>query len=271
MRLLIYLLVFLENRKPATIYAIAVDLEEDNINSSHINAQYIEIKNFKYLYNLQTIGEKFDIVTSVVTLLNSDLSIEVDIISKGLMPENLIQSSQKKTRKRFPKKDNNNNNTTTSNSAIKIRRVGAPLDENNRNLENFLTENFAEELITNENQNGNFTFNNSANNINYMNCDNYIQFSCPINSNKIPKYCRITETAKKPQCVNCHAICNHTIESILDPVNPIGQSYIYAELSAHGHPKCRVINNRQRKTREAARELADHYIYAHGHKEPFFV
>lgn len=42
---------------------------------------------------------------------------------------------------------------------------------------------------------------------------------------------------------------------------------IKLELEMHHHPKPRKIENRQRSTYEAARELADHYIYSHNQIE----
>jgi hypothetical protein len=93
-----------------------------------------------------------------------------------------------------------------------------------------------------------------------------------------PAYCRdITQkTQKKPACVDCESVCSFTIEDILSKTNGIGQNDIYAELSAHFHPRSRLIliangASRQRSTQEAARELADHYIYSHNLTEPSII
>jgi hypothetical protein len=66
---------------------------------------------------------------------------------------------------------------------------------------------------------------------------------------------------------------------ILDPLNHMSQDDIRDELQLHGHPKSRVIdrttiNGKSKaigaKSHEQARELADHYIFAHNKKEPLF-
>jgi hypothetical protein len=74
-----------------------------------------------------------------------------------------------------------------------------------------------------------------------------------------PAYCRdITQkTQKKPACVDCESVCSFTIEDILSKTNGIGQNDIYAEFSAHFHPRSRLIliangASRQRSTQEPA-------------------
>ena len=48
----------------------------------------------------------------------------------------------------------------------------------------------------------------------------------------------------------------------------LGQRELLAELTIHRHPKTRkMANNKLRNTIETARELADHYIFAHNIKE----
>ena len=86
-----------------------------------------------------------------------------------------------------------------------------------------------------------------------------------------PTYCRgINDiTASKPACADCHALCSFTLEDILSPTHGIGQKDLLAELTAHKHPKTRrMTNDKLRTTSEAARELADHYIYSHKMNEP---
>lgn len=81
-----------------------------------------------------------------------------------------------------------------------------------------------------------------------------------------PQYCRGYDetTATKPACVNCSTLCSNTLEDILSPTHGIGQTDLLAELTAHKHPKTRKMANlKLRNTSEAARELADHYIFAH--------
>jgi hypothetical protein len=90
-----------------------------------------------------------------------------------------------------------------------------------------------------------------------------------------PGYCRSEfQTIKKLACTTCNEICSFPMNTILD--NEIMcQNDILEELMRHHHPKSRLVpdeqkpgKNRGRRTVEAARELADHYIYAHNMEEP---
>jgi hypothetical protein len=86
-----------------------------------------------------------------------------------------------------------------------------------------------------------------------------------------PRFCRgkVDSTPKKPPCVDCTVVCLYKIQDILDISNGIGQNDILAELVRHRHPSSRIMpNGTQRVTKDAARELADHYIYSHNKKDP---
>ena len=67
--------------------------------------------------------------------------------------------------------------------------------------------------------------------------------------------------------MECDSVCAFTLEDLLDPNHGIGQIDLKLELEKHHHPKTRKILNKQRTTHEAARELADHYIYSHNYRE----
>ena len=85
-----------------------------------------------------------------------------------------------------------------------------------------------------------------------------------------PPFCRAIEAASrtKPSCADCDAFCAFTIDDILSESHGISQNDIILELKAHKHPSCRkMLNGKQRNTREAARELADHYIFSHNIQE----
>ena len=61
----------------------------------------------------------------------------------------------------------------------------------------------------------------------------------------------------------------------LNPKCSLSQTDILKELSFHKHPRSRILKTadggkRQRNTTEAARELADHYKFAHDQQEPYF-
>ena len=92
---------------------------------------------------------------------------------------------------------------------------------------------------------------------------------------QIPAFCRKNGTKTKPTCFSCEALCSYSMERILHHTNPITQSDLLEELEIHHHPKSRIIEcngiKRSRLSLESARELADHYIYAHNKKEPFFL
>lgn len=87
-------------------------------------------------------------------------------------------------------------------------------------------------------------------------------------------FCRgeFERTQTKKPCVECDSICAYTISDILDLKNGLSQSDLINELANHFHPKSRKMpTGHIRRTQEAARELADHYIYAHNMKEPVFI
>jgi hypothetical protein len=68
------------------------------------------------------------------------------------------------------------------------------------------------------------------------------------------------------------------MDQVLNPTKAIAQDDILEKLHLHGHPMSRMMESKglgnkrtQRNVKEAARELADHYIYAHRQTEPFFL
>ena len=94
-------------------------------------------------------------------------------------------------------------------------------------------------------------------------------------SNKTrPKYCSNKKTAKKNPCSECNEICSLPMEMILHPSNPVSQADIFEELMVHHHPSSRIIKEngkqRARTTKEAAEELASHYVFVHNKKKPSF-
>ena len=95
----------------------------------------------------------------------------------------------------------------------------------------------------------------------------------------LPNYCRpMPGTVSKPACNSCEQICSYSMDQVLNPTRAIAQDDILEELHIHGHPMSRMMESKgignkrlQRNVKEAARELADHYIYAHSQTEPFFL
>ncbi len=69
--------------------------------------------------------------------------------------------------------------------------------------------------------------------------------------------------------MDCSAPCPYGMRA--HPNTGLTQIDLQEELSLLSHPKSRMINAKHRNTYEAARELADHYIFAHNMKEPEYV
>jgi hypothetical protein len=100
-----------------------------------------------------------------------------------------------------------------------------------------------------------------------------------LHSKVLPKYCRPTPgTVNKPACYSCDQRCSYTIDQVLNPTKNISKDDILEELNIHWHPKSRMMESKgsdnkrlPRNVKEAARELADHYIYSHNQTEPFFL
>jgi hypothetical protein len=90
-----------------------------------------------------------------------------------------------------------------------------------------------------------------------------------------PTFCRASfQSASKPACNQCQELCRHSIEMILHQSKGLSKDDILLELKKHYHPKTRIQDKnvlRQRDLLESKRELADHYIYAHGYTEPVFL
>ena len=108
---------------------------------------------------------------------------------------------------------------------------------------------------------------------------NQIELGLNLGDNKFsvrikPNYCRdeLDKTKKKLPCGNCDSICAYSMEDLLDSSHGIGLEDLKLELDRHHHPKTRKMpNGKNRSTQETARELADHYIFSHNHVEPEFL
>jgi hypothetical protein len=100
---------------------------------------------------------------------------------------------------------------------------------------------------------------------------------CLPETNVIAKsdYCYPLSISDKKNCKSCDNPCLYSIHDILNPKCSLSQTDILKELSFHKHPRSRILKTaeggkRQRNTTEAARELADHYKFAHDQQEPYF-
>ncbi len=96
-----------------------------------------------------------------------------------------------------------------------------------------------------------------------------------VNDCYIAEFCHPLSINDKKNCKTCQNPCLFRIDEILNPKCSLSQTDILKELSFHNHPRSRLLTNidgtkRQRITTKAARELANHYKFAHNKKEPDF-
>lgn len=75
--------------------------------------------------------------------------------------------------------------------------------------------------------------------------------------NKEPK--NIFCNRDKSKCKSCFSKCLYS----LDEVDFLKKATLLKELSAHRHPKTRLINNKQRNVKEGREELKEHYKTIH--------
>lgn len=90
------------------------------------------------------------------------------------------------------------------------------------------------------------------------------------NDELTPIYCRLRRQGKKPACSECTSPCTFKLEMITNSNRAISQGDLIEELRLHHHPTSRKIEIgetiHQRTTKEAAEELAQHYILYHNKK-----
>jgi hypothetical protein len=241
-------LYFLAKKNVKTI-AFGLDFETDFLISNNFNSNItLTIQNIESFYNYRTIGNNFQLVTSVLSGENEFIELKLRLNTDSLIshkdyiviPENkLIETDVNIMNLKIKQ-------TRINSALMKIRNN---LEKNNLNTENEFFSYFSK--VANE-----------------SNVINLIKIK--------PPFCNLKKTAKKSICNNCEEICSLTMEMILHPTKPVSQSDINEELMIHHHPSSRIIKenngkNRSRTTKEAAEELASHYIYAHNKKRPEFI
>ena len=102
--------------------------------------------------------------------------------------------------------------------------------------------------------------------------NNTIAIARPTEANK-PIYCKLTRFTvkgeRRPGCEECSEECLYNLEQLENSETTLGQVALNKELQRHRHPTSRNIprNNpnesEKRTTREAIKELIDHYKYSH--------
>ena len=221
--------------------AIALDIETDKrILEQNPNNDFLTISNLESFYNYRTTGENFELVTSVLS--NNDYCKKLDALNENKKNQYVVVNEE-------PLVEPNFHYVTLHSKKQRISAALLKIKENVGELSPSVAEIFKYFTVRVE------------------------QNEADANKPK-PQYCRanIEATASKPACANCNAICLYTLEDILSPTHGIGQRDLLAELTAHKHPKTRKMpNSKLRITSEAARELADHYIFAHSMHEPEII
>jgi hypothetical protein len=237
-----------------TTIAISLDSDEEQPDLLY-NHKSLTIQNVQSFYNYRSIKDiikqEYELFTSILSNESQLSKLKVksmDVANNTFVYEVLHEEKIKN----YP--------TSLSILHLKKNRINSAFFKIKENC--LRTPSLTNHVETNKNFYDYFTFDRDLDNNNLAN-----------ENRALPIYCRgAPGTLKKPPCKNCDSPCSYEMEKILRSTNAITQSDIVEELKAHGHPTSRIIDlgdeKKQRVTHQAARELADHYIYAHNKKEP---
>lgn len=202
----------------------------------------LTINNIESFYNYRTVGNDFKLATSVLSEINLVKIIQKSKIDArpndlSIVNEVPIVESSVHFNTIYAKKQR-------INAALsQIKNSNADIDYLNSNFFNFFSSNIEpeeENIVVREK----------------------------------PMFCRgeLERTALKHPCMECDSVCSYTMFDILDLKNGLNQNDLIDELTIHRHPKSRRMPaGHLRRTLEAARELADHYKYAHNMDEPELI
>ena len=225
--------------------------------STSKNTKSFTVQNLESFYNYRSVGKEFKLFSSVLSL--SEHLIEMKIRKKKTIKNPTYEVIDEIKLSKIPQ--------SLMNLHIKKHRITSafsqikePMNLNSTANNNLDTGSIDDRLVNV------FSMNNNSDN---DNDDEDIQKTMPGSCRPLPG------SLKKPACYNCRESCSFSMENTLHPTKSLTQNDILDELEIHRHPKSRIIKigsvSRQRVTFEAARELADHYIYAHKKKEPRFL
>ena len=221
--------------------------EIQNCLSQFQNNKTLTIQNIESFYNYRTIDDDFKLVTSVLSSENSFITLTIK-----------NQNTNYQNFQVIPEEVYEQEPVNLSHLHGKKNRICSALTKI-KNAKNMQTEtpfyNF-------------FSLNSSFQN-ETINNEKVLPFNCRDLPHSLSK-------SKKIACKNCKQLCSYKIEMILHPTKSISHDDILEELEIHGHPKSRKIldengNKRNRNKIEAARELADHFIFTHNQQEPEFL
>ena len=246
-----YIILFIDNLNIVT-HCIAVTKEIETA-LSHFNLnQTLTIQNIESFYNYRTVDNDYKLVTSVLSSENSFITLKIK--SQKTLHKNFQVIPEEINETEIVNLGHLHNKKSRINSALaKIRVEKAKTSDTETPFYNYFS---LVDSISNES--------NSNENIERV----------------LPDHCRPVASngskSKKTPCINCSKLCSYTIEMILHPTKSISQDDIIEELEIHGHPTSRKYedengNKRNRTKYEAARELANHFIFAHNKTEPEFL
>ncbi len=232
--------------EPQTTKVYVLDHEDQELyNERYPESYFLTIKNLESFYNYRTIGPDYEYFTSVLSNNNVNNMIKLfipDDQNGTFIPTYSVLKS-------VDVKEPETNMTTLH---LKKNRIIIALNQVEKmNLDDLTVKDFNKNFIS--------------------------SYRREITSNideakELPQTCRRTGTKTKPPCSNCVSELMYSVDLILS--DNITLDNILVELKNHGHASTRKIplgggRERWRNREESARELADHYIGAHGQEEPF--
>lgn len=219
---------------------MALDVEQDTrLQNLHQLNQILSVTHLESSYNYRNIGTEFKLATSILS--NNDKWKNLEIISQAEKPNRYSVVEEKICSDPVVHFVNIHAKKQRVYAALLQIKTQLPIETAQEEFFNFFTHSIANEQV---------------------------------NIEKIkPSYCRGINEAKmrKPACADCNQVCLYPIESVLSTRFGLTQNELLEELKRHHHPSSRKIGTHFRTTKEAARELANHYIFAHNLTEPEFL
>jgi hypothetical protein len=239
------------------VYVAVLDVNEAKaIQDEHLNTNFVHIANLESLYNYRTVGEEFKIVSSVLSMNESYVDVQMksdeqndEIVnfqkettipdSVSLVQYNTIRSKMTRIKTAFSKSKAFENRTCTI------------------DFSNLFSSNHSQQISQEEIETSSQDEYDKDNGVESTNAE----ISKPI-------YCRddSDKTLKKPSCKSCNSQCNLEVNDLKTELNFISRATIEEELANHAHPKSRKIAGVWRTTAQAKIELLEHYCHSH-HKE----
>ena len=205
----------------------------------HPKFYYLTIRHVESFYNYRTVGDDFNLVTSLLSSETNLMELEGSADSCNVV--HVVQDEDQLSDEGISFMHLHLKRHRMMSAMTKIKHATRQIEAAQGNSE---------------------VFNYFSLNIN--------PFNGPSNRTA-PKSCRSITTKKKTVCSACNELCAYSMESVLDPCYGIAQHDIQEELSIHGHAKSKKMQNGNWRTNEEALiELAHHYVYSHNLTWPPF-